>query len=163
MLEKISGYIDLRLLGIGCLILASFIFLRVLFKKVSMPKILAILLSSLIVVGNAYVIYLYLEKEESEFIETAETYYLKGEVKFVSDTFDKLRIHCSKTNMVIQDIEDMEVLVRVTGSTGIYKRESGEKISLRDLKTGDSIAVVTNVSSLKDGKNEVKAKKIYQY
>jgi hypothetical protein len=163
MLEKISEYIDLQILGIACLIFISFIFLKVLFKKISMPRILAIILSLAVIIGNVYVIYLYLEQEESKLVDADVEYYIKGKTEFVSSTISKIRISYTDTNMIIQDLEDDDIVIKVKRSTSIYDRGTREKIKLSDISTGDQIAVLTTVHSLKDGKNEIVATKIYKY
>lgn len=162
MLETISEYIDLRLLLIILVAFISFIVLKYVYKKVSLPKILQILLTIIVIVGNLYFIYTYIDTVESEYVDTEKTYYIKGEVKFVSDAIDKIRIEYSGTNIAIKDLDSKEVLVKITNSTGIYDK-SGNKITLNDVHKGDNISITTSTHTITTDSREITAKKIQKY
>lgn len=163
MLEKISEYIDLQLAGIFILIVVSFLFLKIVFKKISMPRIVAALLIIVVVGGNGYLVTLYLKQQEENYIDTSENYYIKGNIKFVSNAIDKIRMEYTATNMVVQDLEDDTIFIKVAATTSIRDRRTKQRLTLSDLKSGDQIAVTTSTSSLKDGKNEIIAVTIYRY
>ena len=131
MFETISEFIDIKLLCIFLVALISFLTLKILYKKVSLPKLLQVMLTLIVIVANAYLIYGYISDEESTYINTTKEYYIKGNVRFVSTAIDKIRIQYSDTNMIIQDLDKNEIIVNVANSTGIYDR-SGKKIILND-------------------------------
>lgn len=162
MVDIISEYIDIKLLLIILVALFSFIVLKVIYRRISFPKIVQIFLTLLVIVGNVFLIYTYVNEEESILIQTTNTYYIKGKVKFVSDAIDKIRLEYTDTNVIIQDLEKKEVLVRVAGSTGIYDK-NGKKISLNNIQVGDSLYIKTSNGSLKNGQNEISAKTIQKY
>ena len=162
MLETISEYIDLKLLGIILIALTSFVVLKIIYKRVSFPKIVALFLTLFVIVGNVYLMYWYISDEESTYINTTKEYYIKGNVRFVSTAIDKIRIEYTDTNVIIQDLENKEILVKVANSTGIYDR-SGKKITLNSIQTGDTIIVKTTKTTLKNGQKEVVARKIQKY
>lgn len=159
MAETISKYIDLRLILIIAVALISFLILKILYRKVSMPKILQILLTIIVILGNVYFIYTYIGTLESEYVDTKQECYIKGEVKFVSNAIDKIRIEYSDTNIVIQDLDSKEILVNIKNSTKIYDK-NGKKINLNEIQNGDYVYVKTNTRSLKDGLREIVANKI---
>ena len=154
MLETISEYIDLKLLGIILIALTSFVVLKIIYKRVSFPKIVALFLTLFVIVGNVYLMYWYISDEESTYINTTKEYYIKGNVRFVSTAIDKIRIEYTDTNVIIQDLENKEILVKVANSTGIYDR-SGKKITLNSIQTGDTIIVKTTKTTLKNGQKVI--------
>lgn len=162
MIDTISEYIDLKLLGIFLVALTSFVVLKIIFRRVSLPKIVAIFLTLFVIVGNTYLFYWYISDEERILINSTNQYYIKGNVRFVSNAIDKLRVEYTDTNVIIQDLEDKEILVKVASSTGIYNRE-GKKITLNDISSGDMIMIKTTRGVLKGGQNELTAKSIQKY
>lgn len=159
MLETISEYIDVRLLIIILIALFSFVILKFIYKKISMNKMLQVLLTIIVLSGNIYSIYTYVNTLESEYIDTKHEYYIKGEVKFVSDAIDKLRIEYTDTNIVIRDLDSKDILVGTKSSTGIYDK-SGKKINLNEFKKGDFVYIKTNTNSLSNGTKEIIANTI---
>lgn len=155
-------YIDLRLLLIILVAFISFIVLKVLYKKISFPKLLQVILTLIVILGNVYFIYSYINTLESEYVNTKTEYYVKGKVKFVSNAIDKIRIEYSDTNIVIQDIESDELLVNIKSSTKIYDK-SGKKINSNEIKKGDLINVKTSTHSLENGVREINASRIQKY
>lgn len=163
MIETISEYIDLNLLGIGVLLLLSYILLKVIFKQMSMPKFVAVLLVLLFLGGNGYIIYLYIEQEEAKMIDTQSNFYVAGNVEFVSNSIKRVRISYTKTNMIIRDLEDKDLVILVPASAVIYDKNEKKRITLEYLKQGDYVSIVTEKNMLKDGNNELVAKKLVKY
>lgn len=162
MLETISEYIDIYLLLLIFIAFLSFVILKYLYRKVSFPKMLQVLLTIIVICLNVFLFYSYIEQEESEYISTTNEYYIKGNVEFVSNAIDKIRIKYTDTNIVIQDNENKNILVRVSNSTKVYNRE-GKKINLTSIKSGDFIYVKTTKGTLKSGENQITASSIQKY
>ena len=162
MLETISDYIDLNLLLVIFIAIFSFIVLNFIYKKVSLPKIIQVIFTLLVVSANVYIIYSYIDKAESQYVSTTNEYYIKGNIEFVSSAVDKVRVKYVDTNMSIKDLDKKEVLVRMTNSTKIYDK-SGKRITINEIKSGNFVLVKTTRNSLKGGANEVKATKIQVY
>ena len=156
MLETISEYIDLQLLLLIFIAFFSFVTLKFFYRKVSLPKIVQIFLTLVVICFNVFLFHAYLEKEEREYINSLKHYYIKGNVVFVSNAIDKMRIKYTDTNMIIQDSENEEILIKVSSSTRIYNRD-GEKINLNSIKNGDIIYVKTTTGTLKNGENQITA------
>lgn len=162
MLETISDYIDLNLLLVIFMAIFSFIVLNFVYKKISLPKIIQVIFTLLVVAANVYIIYSYIDKAESQYVSTTTEYYIKGNIEFVSSAVDKVRVKYVDTNMSIKDLDKKEVLVRITNSTKIYDK-SGKRITINEIKSGNFVLVKTTRNSLKGGANEVKATKIQVY
>lgn len=161
-METISKYIDLRLSLIILVALISFIVLKFLYKKISLPKILQTLLTIIVIVGNLYFIYTYIDTIESEYIDTESTYYINGKVKFISNAINKIKIEYSNTNMVVKDLDSKEILIKITNSTSIYDKK-GNKITLSDINKGDNISITTVTHTITADSREITAKKIQKY
>lgn len=162
MLETISEYIDLRILLIIIIAFVSFILLKFIYKKISMPKICQILLTILVLIGNIFLIYTYISTVENEYVDQKQEYYVKGKVEFVSNSIKSIRLEYSDTNMIIQDLEDKELIVKVSSSTKMYDK-NGNKIALNDFSKGDIVMIRTSTFYLTGGEKEFKANKIQKY
>lgn len=162
MLETISEYIDLRIVLLIVIAFACFLILKFLYKKVSMPKVCQIFLTLVVLLGNIYLIYSYICTIENEQIEYKQEYYVKGRVEFVSKSTKSIRLEYLDTNMIIQSLTDKELIVKVSSSTRIYDK-SGNKITLSDIKKGETVMIRTSTLTLSNGEREIRANKIQKY
>ena len=162
MLETISEYIDLRIVLLVVIAFICFLILKFLYKKVSMPKICQILITSLVLLGNIYLIYSYICTIENEQIEYKQEYFVKGRVEFVSKSTKSIRLEYLDTNMIIQGLTDKELIVKVSSSTKMYDK-SGNKITLSDIKKGETVMIRTSDFTLSNGEREIRANKIQKY
>lgn len=154
-------YIDSGILIIVGSILLSLLFMKILFRFVSMPKFLKILIVVIAIVGNGYLIYDYINENESGIINQKHQYYVQGVVLRSTPSINKFKININNKNVKIES-DDSTMVVEVNSSTAIRKQKNGEylAITLDDLKQGDIVSVYFDKSSLGKDDKEIKATKI---
>lgn len=162
MLETISEFIDLEILLLIFMALFSFIVLKFIYRKISFPKILQVFITLIVVCANIYFVYSYFDNAEHKYMNIGNEYYITGNVRFVSNAIDKVRIEYNDTNIVIEDSDNKNILIKINAGTKIYNK-SGEKITLNEIKNGDNIRVKTSKGTIKSGTNEITANSIYKY
>lgn len=161
MLEVISEYIDLELALIIVLAIGSFIFLNILFRKVSMPVIIknGIVICIIGVIG--FLSYNYLEKEEVAYIDSLSNNYIVGKVQFVGKSVDKVNIKYVNSNIPVKN--KGEITVHITAGTRFILKQGYEpevEVTIDELKLGDVVTVYCKENSLNNGETEITARKI---
>ncbi len=154
-------YIDMGILIIIISILLSLLLMKILFRFVSMPKFLKVLIIIIAIVFNSYLIYDYINENERGIINKSNNYYVSGVVLKSTPSINKLQINITSKNIKLPN-DQSTILVEVKKSTAIRENKSGtySVISLNDIKQGDVVKVYCNTAKLGKEENQIEAKKI---
>lgn len=161
IVSVIEQYIDMELLVIILIAFFSYITLHVIFKNTTMRKSVENLITAAVIVGIGLLGYAYLEVQEVTEKPTFSNNYIVGKVLIVGKSLDKINIRLMNTNMPKEDQKD--IVVNVTSSTNYMVKEDNQvlkSIEIDDLKLGDIVTVYCKETNLKNGRDEITAKKI---
>lgn len=154
-------YIDSGLLIIICSVLFSLLFMKILFKFVSMPRVIKCLIVIAFIALNGFLIYNYIEQNEKNYIDEKAHYYITGVVVNSTTSINKVKISVVNKNMSIPDDLDF-VIVNATKSTPVRQKIDGkyDVIAFSDIKPGDTITVYCKKNKIAKGENEIDAVKV---
>lgn len=155
---QISDYVSIEVILMVVIILALFILVKLLFKFVSMPKLVKGLVITATFVGVFLMLHSYIEKEEEAFLSEPKIY-MDGKVSFVSKSLNKVRLDSVKYSGKLIG----EVVVKVPDSTQIYiENEYGKsvKTTIDSLKTGCKVRVIIREAIDTKNKDDITAVKI---
>lgn len=155
---QISDYVSIEIILMVVIIIALFILVKLLFKFVSMPKLVKALVIIATFVGIFLMINSYIEKEE-ELLLSEPKIYMDGKVSFVSKSLNKVRLDSVKYSGKLIG----EVVVKVSNATQFYiQNEYGKnvKTTIDSLKTGCKVRVSIREAIDAKNKDDITAVKI---
>lgn len=154
---QISDYVSTEIILMVVIVIALFVLVKLLFKFISMPKLVKGLVICTTLVGIFLMLYSYIEKEEQVYLSEPKTY-IDGRVSFVSKSLNKVSLDMVKySGKLIGD-----VVVKVPNSTQIYIENSGKrtKTTIDSLKTGCKVKISVDGDITSDNKDDITAVKI---
>lgn len=154
-------YIDMGILIIIISILLSLLLMKILFRFVSMPKFLKVLIIIIAIVFNGYLVYDYINENESGIVSQKTNYYVSGVVLKCTPSINKVQINVTNKNIKLPN-DQSTILVEVKKSTAIRENKNGtyEVINLNDISQGDVVTVYCDSTKFNKEKNQISAKKI---
>ncbi|MDD3303840.1 MAG: hypothetical protein PHP54_02890 [Clostridia bacterium] len=135
---EISDYVSTEIILMVSMIIVLLILVRLVFKFISMPKLVKGLLLSATGVGIFLLVNSYIAKEEQMYL-TEPKNYIVGKIDFVSKTLKKASLDSvSYSGKLIGN-----VVIKIPNNTQIYIEESGvkKKTNIDALKTGCKVTV----------------------
>ena len=130
------------------------------FRKVTMPVILKNIIVICVIGIIGVWVYTYIEKEEVSYVESLSNNYIVGKVQFVGKSIDKINVKLVKSNI---PVNKKDIVVKVnSGTTYLLKKGYNKevRISVDQLKLGDTITIYCKENSLNGSGNEITARKI---
>lgn len=154
---QISDYISSEIILMVVIIIALFVLVKLLFKFISMPKLVKGLVICTTLVGIFLMLHGYIEKEEAIYLSEPRNY-IDGRVSFVSKSLNKVSLNTVKYSGKLIG----EVVIKVPNSTQIYIEDSGKRVktTIDSLKTGCNVKVSIQEEINPNSKDEVTAVKI---
>lgn len=136
-------YISTEILIIIGSLIGSFVLLNIIFKFISMPRVIKALLIGAALVGNGYLIFQYFENNDADYKELNTKNYVIGTVVTAGSSVNKMKINISSGN-IKNKTATKDLVVNTSGALIKEKAESGSGssvISIKDIKQGDKVKV----------------------
>lgn len=138
-------YISTEILIIIGSLIGSFVLLNIIFKFISMPRVIKVLLIGAALVGNGYLIFQYFENNDADYKELNTKNYVIGTVVTTGSSVNKMKVNISSGN-IKNKTATKDLVVNTSGALIKEKAESGSGsgssvISIKDIKQGDKVKV----------------------